>query len=76
MQRPPVRRVNPSAYEALLKGRYYTEKYTDEGLRKGLAYLTEASRLDPDAPLPYASLAQHYVISSNGRFHRMKQCHG
>ncbi|MBI5473605.1 MAG: protein kinase [Ignavibacteriae bacterium] len=63
-QRPSVRRVNPSAYEALLKGRYYTEKYTDEGLRKGLSFLTEASQLDPDAPQPYASLAQYYVISS------------
>jgi serine/threonine-protein kinase len=58
------RPVNPAAYRALLKGRFYVEKYTEEGLRKGLEYLTEAVALDPEAPQPYAALAQYYVVAA------------
>ncbi|MBZ5645859.1 MAG: protein kinase [Acidobacteriia bacterium] len=55
-----ARPVNPEAYEAYLKGKFYLNKYTPEGFQKGLAYLQEAIKKDPMNPLPYAELALGY----------------
>ncbi len=57
-----ARPVNPEAYEAYLKGKFYLNKFTPEGFQKGLAYLQQAIEKDPTNPLPYAGLALGYSL--------------
>ncbi|MFQ5927272.1 MAG: adenylate/guanylate cyclase domain-containing protein, partial [Terriglobia bacterium] len=52
--------VNPAAYEAYLRGRYYWNKRTEEGFRKGLEYFQQAAEIDPEYALAYAGLADSY----------------
>ncbi len=54
------RSVNPDAYEAYLRGRYYLDKRTEEGIKKALEYFQEAVHKDPTSALPYAGLADGY----------------
>jgi eukaryotic-like serine/threonine-protein kinase len=56
------RPVNPEAYEAYLKGRYYWSKRTGEGEQKGLEYFQQATALDPDYALAYAGVADSYIV--------------
>ncbi len=42
-----ARPVNPAAHEAYLKGRFYWEKRTEEGLRKSIEYFQKAIEIDP-----------------------------
>jgi TolB-like protein/Tfp pilus assembly protein PilF len=56
----PGRRVDPDAYEAYLKGRYFFEKRTSEGMYKGLEYFQQAIRKDPRYAEAYAGLAMTY----------------
>ena len=53
--------VNPEAYEAYLKGRYFIEKWTEEGTRVGREYFEQAIAKDPNYALAYAGLADSYV---------------
>ncbi len=55
-----ARSVNPRAYEAYLKGRFYWNKRTPAGLLKGIEYFNQAIELDPSDPLAYAGLADSY----------------
>jgi TolB-like protein/Tfp pilus assembly protein PilF/predicted Ser/Thr protein kinase len=55
--------ANPEAYELYLKGRYYSDKFTDEGLKKGFEYLNRAIEKDPAYALAYAGLADWYMIT-------------
>jgi tetratricopeptide (TPR) repeat protein len=41
---------------------YQLNRYTPDGVRKGLAYLQQAVELDPEDPLAYAGLAQGYTL--------------
>ena len=52
--------VNPDAYEAYLKGRYYWNKRTEEGLARSIEYFQEAIEEDPDYALAYAGMADAY----------------
>jgi len=45
-----TRSVNPETYELYLKGMYHMNKYTPEGIGKGLAYLHQAVENDPEEP--------------------------
>jgi len=58
--------VNPEAYEAYLRGTYYLNQATPEGVTKGLALLNEAVEKDPTSPLPYAYLALGYATLGHG----------
>jgi serine/threonine-protein kinase len=60
-------RVNPEAYEAYLKGRYYWNTRTSAGLRKGVGYFERAIEKDPDYAPAYAGLADSYLMM--GRYH-------
>ncbi|MGB9005385.1 MAG: protein kinase [Candidatus Aminicenantales bacterium] len=62
-----ARPVNPEAYEAYLKGKFYLNKMTPEGYEKGLAYLNQAVEKDPTNPLPYAALALGYSLIGHER---------
>src|ERR1017187_1961716 len=54
------RRVNPEAYQAYLKGRYYTSQWTEEGFKKASASFREAIDLDPTYAPAYEGLAGVY----------------
>ena len=49
--------VDPEAYEAYLKGRYYWNKRSGEAVKKGVEYFQQAIRKDPGYAPPYAALA-------------------
>lgn len=52
-----TRQVHPEAYEAYLKGRYYWNKRTIDGLEKGERYFQEAIDKDPSYSAAYSGLA-------------------
>ncbi len=56
------RPVNPEAYEAYLKGRYFWNKRDHASLEKSLGYFNEAIAKDPNYALAYAGLADVYVV--------------
>ena len=58
--------VNPEAYEAYLKGRYFIEKWTEEGTRVGREYFEQAIQKDPNYALAYAGLGDSYVWGRAG----------
>jgi TolB-like protein/DNA-binding winged helix-turn-helix (wHTH) protein/Tfp pilus assembly protein PilF len=64
--RANLRVVNPEAYEAYLKGRYFMEKWTEEGTRVGREYFQQALQKDPNYALAYAGLADSYVWGRAG----------
>lgn len=53
---------NTEAYQLYLKGRFYWNKRTEEGLRKGIDYFKQAIESDPGYALAYAGLADSYNI--------------
>ena len=56
-----TRRVDPEAYEALLKGRHHWYRRTPDSLKKALEYLQSAVAKDPTYALAYAGLADAYI---------------
>jgi TolB-like protein/Flp pilus assembly protein TadD len=63
-----ARPINPEAHEAYLKGRYFWNKRTEEGVRKGIDYFEQATRIDPNYAAAYAGLAESYVVLNGHRF--------
>src|SRR5271170_3525381 len=57
-----TRTVNPQAYESYLKGRYYWNKRSEEGLGKAVEYYQLATEKDPQYALAYAGLADCYDL--------------
>ena len=53
---------NVEAYQFYLKGRYFWNKRSEEGLTKGIEYFKQAIDKDPGYPLAYAGLADSYYI--------------
>jgi serine/threonine-protein kinase len=51
---------NIEAYQAYLQGRYYSQKRTDAGIKKGIEYFEQAIRIDPNYAPAYAGLARAY----------------
>jgi TolB-like protein/DNA-binding winged helix-turn-helix (wHTH) protein/Flp pilus assembly protein TadD len=51
------RRVDPEAYEAYIKGRYYWSKRTIDGMEKGERYFQGAIDKDPSYSAAYSGLA-------------------
>ncbi len=56
---------NSAAYQAYLKGRYCLNKFTAEGLKRGIEFFQQASDIDPNYALAYAGLADCYYRLSN-----------
>jgi DNA-binding winged helix-turn-helix (wHTH) protein/TolB-like protein/lipoprotein NlpI len=52
---------NSNAYEAYIKGRYFWNKRTAEGMKKGLAYFRDAIALDPNFAQAYVGIADSYA---------------
>ena len=59
----PPRPVNPEAHEAYLKGRYYWNLRTEDGLKKSIEYFQQAIEKDPGYTRAYAGLADSYAVS-------------
>jgi len=57
--------TNPDAYQFYLKGRYFAEKLSKEGLEKGIDYFHRAIDLDPNFALAYDGLAYAYATSDD-----------
>jgi DNA-binding winged helix-turn-helix (wHTH) protein/TolB-like protein len=55
---------NTNAYEAYLKGRYFFEKRTTEGCKKGIHYFQQALEADPNYALAYAGISDCYITLS------------
>jgi len=56
------RPVSPEAYEDYLKGRYYWNKRSDEGLSRAVGYFEAATQKDPTYALGYAGIADCYSL--------------
>jgi TolB-like protein/DNA-binding winged helix-turn-helix (wHTH) protein/Flp pilus assembly protein TadD len=65
-----VKVVNPEAYENYLKGRYFWNKRTADGLTKATYYFNQAIESDPTYPLPYTGLADIYQVSDRPQLAR------
>ena len=59
LQRPAV---NPEAYEAYLRGRFFWNRRDDAGFKKAVEYFNQAIAKDPDFALAYAGLADCYIL--------------
>ena len=59
---------NPEAYQDYLKGRYWWNKKTEEGLNKGIEYFQQAIAKNPTYALAYAGLADCYTMLANFGF--------
>jgi TolB-like protein/Flp pilus assembly protein TadD len=57
-----ARRVDPEAYEDYLRGRFFLEKRTSEGMNRAVDYLQQAIRKDPGFAEAYAGLAKTYDL--------------
>jgi serine/threonine-protein kinase len=51
---------NPEAHNAVLQADFYFQQQTADSLRKSIAFLQEAIRLDPNYALAYAKLSQSW----------------
>src|SRR5262249_26737717 len=63
-----VRVVNPQAYESYLKGRYFWNKRTADGLKVALAYFNQAIEEDPKYAQAYSGLADTYALLGDWQY--------
>src|ERR1700751_364164 len=63
-----VRVVNPEAFESYLKGRYFWNKRTAEGLNVALAYFNQAIGEDPTFAQAYSGLADTYALLGDWQY--------
>jgi TolB-like protein/DNA-binding winged helix-turn-helix (wHTH) protein/Tfp pilus assembly protein PilF len=54
--------VNPDAYDAYLKGRYFWNKRTEQGLKRAIDYFDQAIAIDPNYARAYSGLADTYAL--------------
>jgi TolB-like protein/Tfp pilus assembly protein PilF len=54
--------VNPDAHDAYLRGRYFWNKRTEQGLRTAITYFEEAITKDPNYAQAYSGLADSYAL--------------
>jgi TolB-like protein/DNA-binding winged helix-turn-helix (wHTH) protein/Tfp pilus assembly protein PilF len=62
------RKIDPMAYEAYLRGRYFWQIMTDENLRRGVQYLEQAIQLQPDYAEAWSGLAYCYWVMGGAGF--------
>ena len=55
---------NTAAYQHYLKGRYYWNKRTEEGMKKGIEHFRQALEEDPTYALAYTGIADCYLLLS------------
>jgi TolB-like protein/DNA-binding winged helix-turn-helix (wHTH) protein/Flp pilus assembly protein TadD len=62
------RTVTPEAYDAYLRGRYFWNKRTGDGLRKAIEYFTDAIGKDSSFAAAYSGLADAYALSGDWEY--------
>jgi DNA-binding winged helix-turn-helix (wHTH) protein/Tfp pilus assembly protein PilF len=55
---------NFEAYQLYVKGHFFWDKRTEEGIKKSIEYFERAIKLDPNYALAYAGLAISYVTTA------------
>jgi TolB-like protein/tRNA A-37 threonylcarbamoyl transferase component Bud32 len=60
-----ARRIDPSALDAYLKGRFELGKSTVDGFRLGLQYFERAAEIDPGYAAAYSGIADAYMALGN-----------
>jgi len=71
LDRPEMKRtkdVNPEAYEAYLRGRYFWNKRTGDGLKKAVDYFNQAIEKDPTYAQAYAGLSDSYALMGDWEY--------
>ena len=62
MDDPKMPRVNPDAYDTYLKGRYFWNKRTEEGVRTALGYFQQTISKAPNYALAHSGIADCYIV--------------
>lgn len=60
--------VNGEAYESYLKGRFFWNKRTGEGLKKAIDYFNQAIEMDPVYAKAYTGLADSYALAGDWKY--------
>jgi TolB-like protein/DNA-binding winged helix-turn-helix (wHTH) protein/Tfp pilus assembly protein PilF len=60
--------VNPDAYDAYLKGRYFWNKRTEQGFKRAIDYFDQAIAKDPNYAQAYSGLADSYALLGDWEF--------
>lgn len=63
-----ARVVSPEAYESYLKGRYFWNKRTADGLKAALAHFNQAIEKDPKYAHAYSGLADTYALLGDWQY--------
>jgi TolB-like protein/DNA-binding winged helix-turn-helix (wHTH) protein/Flp pilus assembly protein TadD len=63
-----VKAVNPDAYEAYLKGRYFWNKRTPDSMKKAIEYFNQAVEKDPNYAQAYAGLTDSYALAGDWKY--------
>jgi TolB-like protein/DNA-binding winged helix-turn-helix (wHTH) protein/Flp pilus assembly protein TadD len=63
-----VKVVRPEAYQSYLKGRYFWNKRTADGLKAALAYFKQATEEDPKYAKAYSGLADTYALLGDWQY--------
>jgi TolB-like protein/DNA-binding winged helix-turn-helix (wHTH) protein/Tfp pilus assembly protein PilF len=63
--------VDPEAYQSYLKGRFFWNKRTADGLRAALAYFNQAIEEDPKYAQAYSGLADTYALLGDWQYAAM-----
>jgi tetratricopeptide (TPR) repeat protein len=63
-----VKVVNPQAYESFLKGRYFWNKRTADGLKAAAAYFNQAIEEDPRYAQAYSGLSDTYALLGDWQY--------
>jgi TolB-like protein/DNA-binding winged helix-turn-helix (wHTH) protein/Flp pilus assembly protein TadD len=63
-----VKVVDPEAYESYLKGRFFWNKRTAEGLKVALAYFNQAVEEDPKYAQAYSGIADTYALLGDWQY--------
>jgi TolB-like protein/DNA-binding winged helix-turn-helix (wHTH) protein/Flp pilus assembly protein TadD len=66
-----VKAVNPEAYQSFLKGRFFWNKRTADGLKIALAYFDQAIEEDPKYAPAYSGLADTYSLLGDWQYAAM-----
>jgi len=59
-----ARPVDPGAYQAYIKGRYYLNRRSAKDVQKAIEYFQQSISKDPSYAVAYAGLADSYYVSS------------
>ncbi len=68
--------VNPAAYEAHLKGRFFLNQMTEDGFRRGIEYFNQSIEIAPDYAPAHSGMAACYCLLGGHGFELVKPSEG